>query len=247
MTVVIPFVALSWLCLAPFSSIDARQRENISTTDQAQASSSPANITEVPKDPISEFEVFFVLRRLVNELHHSFDANNTDAQQSLNDMNDAAEFLLNKWRRALGSGETPREYLMSLTYDVYLLEGVKKEQNKEKAIIKLKDAAADLRIKADHCSRNENLNPKIKVKVLTKNSQNNDSHGYQVWFVQKGMEDVTACYDNFNKFSSPTDEKELVPGGYFVWAKKGSTTTERIPKRIGGDGKKEIEIDLLVP
>jgi hypothetical protein len=222
-------------------------------TQGATVTSSPA--MQVPKEPIDEFHVFFDLRDLVPELAGTLSRPDNEVKQAsqddcelvqaLKETQDGIEFLLDKWQPTMGSGVTTRPYLLSLTYDVYLLKTAKALPRRQ-ACSKIRDVAEDLKIKVNHCRGSNNLNPKITVTVVTKNNQDNEVQGYQIWYVQKGMEDVPSCFDSFHKFSSPTDEKELVPGRYVMWGKKGDLVTTHVAQRIGGEGKNQIQIDLPV-
>lgn len=186
-------------------------------------------------------------------------ATNSDAAQALTQIQTNALFLQNKWdawfrrysidkhMQAQNFNISGDRYLSGLQTDNHLLSQLKKEKNGQKALTVLHDVALDLQVKADNCRNSgDGLGKTIKVKVRT-TAGGQEVGGFEVFFVQKGMFEVKNAHDRFARQSSPTDEKILAPGGYAVWARKGSTITEPTTLRIGGSGEKQLAVDLEVP
>jgi hypothetical protein len=83
----------------------------------------------------------------------------------------------------------------------------------------------------------------VAVTVHTKVNAN-ETRGYEIWYVTAGEEDFPNSYKSFGSLSSPATWS-LPPGGYRVWAKKGSFTTERKPMTVGGQGsRQDQDIDV---
>jgi len=138
-------------------------------------------------------------------------------------------------------------YLRGLQNDNRLLNRARKERDEQKVLEVLRDVALDLQVKAENCRNSgDGLGKTIKVKVRT-TAGGREVGGFEVFFVQKGMIEVKNAHDRFARQSSPTDEKILAPGGYAVWARKGSMITEPTTLRIGGSGEKQLAVDLEVP
>lgn len=186
------------------------------------------------------------------ELSKGLGAKNPEAIPLLLQIQTNALFLEMKWNvwfkahpsSAYASGDG---YLRSLQRDNRLLDKIKKEKDEQKALVTLRDVALDLQTKADNCRNSaDGLGKEIKVKVHTKASDK-EIGGYEVYLVQKGMFDVTSAHDRFPRQSSPTNEKILAPGGYVLWVRRKSFTSEPVFMRIGGHGETHLEVDLEVP
>lgn len=186
------------------------------------------------------------------ELFKGLGAKNPEAIPLLSQIQTNALFLEMKWNvwfkahpsSAYASGDG---YLRSLQRDNRLLGKIKKEKDEQKALVTLRDVALDLQTKADNCRNSaDGLGKEIKVKVHTKASDK-EIGGYEVYLVQKGMFDVTSAHDRFPRQSSPTNEKILAPGGYVLWVRRKSFTSEPVSMRIGGHGETHLEVDLEVP
>jgi hypothetical protein len=192
-------------------------------------------------------------------LEKTIGATNADAAQALAQIQTNALFLKTKWDawflkhtfdkfgQAGNYNASSDDYLRGLQNDNRLLSRLKKEKDASQALSVLRDVALDLQTKADNCRNSgDGLGKEIKVKVHT-TAGGKEVGGFEVYYVQKGMFEVKSAHDRFPRQSSPTDEKILAPGGYAMWVRKGTVTTEPITLRIGGSGEKQLSVDLEVP
>ena len=84
----------------------------------------------------------------------------------------------------------------------------------------------------------------IEVVVDTKKSGEPIS-GYEVWYVPKGWRGNEEHYERFDNLSTPA-VKQLPPGNYFIWTKKGGYQSDYSPFSFGFDEQTKRRIDLEV-
>jgi hypothetical protein len=188
-----------------------------------------------------------------DSLLKSIGATNAEAASLLTQIQTNVAFLDNKWNAWFKQHNQPGQYspaddyLTALRADDRLLSGLKKEKDAQKVLNTLRDVALDIQIKADNCRNSKDgLGKEIGVKVHTKAGEK-EIGGYEVFYVSKGMFDVKSAHDRFPRQSSPTDEKILPPGGYAMWVRKKTFTSDPITLRIGGRGETHLEVDIVVP
>lgn len=178
---------------------------------------------------------------------------NAEAAALLHQIQTNTAFLEKKWndwfiqhrqyRQSIGSDD----YLAALQGDDRLLRRARKEEKMENAMEAIRDAVADVQIKADHCRKSgDGLGKQIRIKVHTKIG-GEEVGGYEVFYVSKGMYDVKSAHDRFPRESSPTDERSLAPGRYAIWVRKNTFISEPIFLRLGGEGESRLEVDIPVP
>jgi hypothetical protein len=135
-------------------------------------------------------------------------------------------------------------YAGALVNDLKYLKRTKDDKNNVLlgALTELED---DLRIKAVHCAQTKGgIGDTVLLKIHTKRN-NSEVRGWQILYVPKINSDPNAFPDTFPRISSPTTAK-LVPGRYFVWAKKGNTLSPKTMLKVGDSGS-DVEWDLPVP
>ena len=218
----------------------------------------PGSGTATAQSPLaSAYEMEFAsLQIKVDRLGRTLGQANEEAGHLLTSIRTNAAFLRLRWQdwlknnRDYGSGAgslASDKYLRSLIRNNELLKKTEKQRDPALAVGLLRDIALDMEVKADNCRNSKDgLGKVIRVKVRTLRG-GQEAPGYEVWFVQKGMYDVKSAHDRFRKQSSPTDERELWPGGYALWARKGESESQPTTVRLGGRGDTRIEIDLEVP
>lgn len=128
-----------------------------------------------------------------------------------------------------------------------LLRQAEKTDSAEERSNLITTVAEDMQLKAANCRASEDgLGKSVEVRVNTVGSDGAQS-GYQVWFVPRGFFSVEAEHDRFHRLSSPTETIQVPPGGYLMWAEKDGRKTEPVVQRLGGKGREETLIDLVVP
>ncbi len=216
----------------------------------------PYGAYDDPLKSTPQSEYWAVWRRFkmsTEDLLKTLGATNAEAASLLRQIQTNAQFLDAKWDDWFKHHDQSRnysssdDYLKALRNDIWLLTNAKKEKDPLRAFGLVSDAALDLQIKADNCRHSsDGLGKQIRVKVHTK-AGDQEIGGYEVYFVSKGMFDVKSAHDRFPRQSSPTDEKILCPGGYAMWVRKKTFTSDPITLRIGGRGETKIEVDIPVP
>lgn len=205
-------------------------------------------------NPQSDYwAVWSGFKKSTDSLLKTIGATNSEAASLLTQIQTNALFLENKWNAWFkrhnqpGQYSSSDDYLTSLRADNRLLGKLKKEKDSQKTLATLRDVALDVQIKADNCRNSKDgLGKTIAVKVHTK-AGDKEVGGYEVFYVSKGMLDVKSAHDRFPRHSSPTDEKILCPGGYAMWVRRQTFTSEPVTLRIGGHGETRLEVDLAVP
>jgi hypothetical protein len=143
----------------------------------------------------------------------------------------------------------PEEYAESIreyTRRMEILNGKETISNQDEAF--LLAINADLEVKKIHAEkRPENGFDSINIVVHTKKN-GGETGVYQVWWVKDAYKDEVNKYQTFDRFSTPTN-RPLPPGKYLMWTKATDgtqTTSQKEPKEFG-DGKGEVEVDLIAP
>jgi hypothetical protein len=199
---------------------------------------------------------FTKIRGSADRLIKSAATNNAETVALLKESVTHSEFLRGRWQDWLKNNSrfgqysdspTFDKYLQSLTRDGDLLKQAEDEKDPARALETIRSVTLDLEVKASNCRNSaDGLGKVIRVKVLTK-SETQEVTGYEVYFVPRGMYGVKSAYDRFRKLSSPTDERDLSPGIYALWVRKGEQESKPVSMRIGGKGDTKLEIDLAVP
>jgi hypothetical protein len=209
-----------------------------------------------PLQPTPQSDYWVVwrgFRSSTDSLLKTIGATNAEAALLLTQIQTNIAFLDGKWNVWLkqhnqpGQYSSADDYLKALRTDDRLLSSLMKEKDTQKALNTLRDVALDVQIKADNCRNSKDgLGKEIGVTVHTRAGEK-EIGGYEVFYVSKGMFDVKSAHDRFPRQSSPTDEKILPPGGYAMWVRKKSFTSDPITLRIGGRGETHLEVDIVVP
>lgn len=145
--------------------------------------------------------------------------------------------------------ELPAEYAASIDELTKEIEAIRaKPRITQKDVELLQAIYEDVHIKRVHAEARPNAPfDAIKVTVHTK-KHGQETGVYEVWWVKYAYRDDISKYKTFDQFSSPTS-RHLPPGKYLMWAKAtdGSKATgEKTPKEFG-DGKAEVDTDLIAP
>jgi hypothetical protein len=113
----------------------------------------------------------------------------------------------------------------------------------------IQDVDSDLSAKRNFAVKNPS-DPfgSVVVEVTTRNKENSELSGYEVWYSLKGLLKHPEGHNQFDRASSPTSYP-LPPGNYVFWARGGSAEgPKRELKDLGSDGQHERAIDpLLTP
>lgn len=134
-------------------------------------------------------------------------------------------------------------YRKSLSQDFALLRDARKADN-DQGRATIRQVAADLKVKAKRAEAVGELDL-VAVKITTK-KDGVEVGGYEVRYVPRALDGVPGEDFPFRKESSPTT-KDLAPGIYLLWARKGTAVSAKTPQEIGDDGKPTADIDLAVP
>lgn len=163
-----------------------------------------------------------------------------------------ATFLQQRWAAWInrqGEAYLPGRdrYFERLKQLTGMLRQAEKTESAEERDELITTVAEDMQLKAANCKASEDgLGKSVEVRVNTVGADGAQS-GYQVWFVPRGFFSVEAEHDRFHRLSSPTETIQVPPGGYLMWAEKGGRKTEPVVQRLGGKGREETLIDLVVP
>lgn len=180
-----------------------------------------ALVRRVPNDPV---EVSFAAFRVRSAL-------------------DSLQRLAANW-----PAESPADYRQSLHRSVRTLEQAMTVTMPARLQAVLEALADDLEVKLEHCVQSGGkLGASVSVTVRTVQGDL-ESRNWQVFYVPKVFEALGGTdADRFPRLSSPTVET-LVPGRYVVWARdpEGARTSERVVVKVG-QGRKELQLDLIVP
>jgi hypothetical protein len=132
---------------------------------------------------------------------------------------------------------------MDLTLEDYLL-GQATSMPEDRAYDVLKEVGADIEIKLDHCLQHpKRMGSSVRLSVKVKGS---NVDGWQVFHVLVGRKEFLGdTGEPLQKLSNPA-EGPVPVGRHFLWAKKGSITTDPQVYRIGL-GKDDQEIEIPVP
>jgi hypothetical protein len=195
---------------------------------------------------------FLKTTNLVGRLVKKLGTANEEAPELLGTIRESAVFLHDRWQAWLK--EHPKEARKPVSvkrdpywYSWYQNNRVLEKVNSTKMDL-IREVAQDMKVKADHARQSaDGVGKEVLVKVHTK-QDGQEISGCQVWYVQRGMLDDKSFHTRFGKLSSPTEERELCPGRYAMWARKdkkaGEPATIRIPSQSGTHSE---EIDLEVP
>jgi len=174
----------------------------------------------------------------------SLSSANTKAADVLASILASTTFLRDRWTHSLEHPPIPKSYVDSLQLDADTLASLpaRKLSDQDLNAI-LQDVADDLQVKAAHCK----ASPKGWASVITVNintvRQGNPVAGMEVWYVPKGWADVPDRWTRCSKLSNPAVAGALPPGKYMLRVASG----QPVPVKIGGNGKDEQSVDLLVP
>jgi hypothetical protein len=158
------------------------------------------------------------------------------------------EFL--RERASIGKNNpVPKAYAESLQLDAEQLISFQIEWNEKRLTDPrkiheiLQDISDDLETKASHCKQSiRGWASLITVAINTLKKDGDTVQGLEVWYVPKGWAETEDRWTRCSKLSSPAKTEKVPPGKYVIRISKG----EPVPVKIGGDGKNEQSIDLLV-
>ncbi len=171
-------------------------------------------------------------------------ATNGKAPDLLTSIRTSTTFLRDRWTHSMQHPPVPKTYIDSLQLDADTLGTLpaRKLSDQDTNAI-LQDVADDLEVKAAHCK----ASPKGWASVITVSvntvKQGNPVAGMEVWYVPKGWADVPDRWTRCSKLSSPAVAGQLPPGKYMLRVASG----QPVPVKVGGNGKDEQSVDLLVP
>ena len=143
----------------------------------------------------------------------------------------------------------PTEYKASIDDSAEQLKQIRKKARYTfEDVAQVRAINEDLQIKRTHAESRPNA-PFESIKINVHTKKNGQETGvYQIWWVQNSYKDKADKYQTFDTFSSPTS-RLLPPGKYWMWTKAtdgSGATGEKTPKEFG-DGKAEIDTDLIAP
>jgi hypothetical protein len=197
------------------------------------------------------------IKKFARELEKARGSNSPEIIAPLKQLQEHATFLQSKWlewaRRH--PGQSPYAKVPDIKWDAYYraVQGTQKQLQallKDNAVenrVTIEELAADLHAKAENCRNSKDgLGTEIKVTVRTKRGIEEIS-GYEVWCAPAALVRFENEHIRFPGLSSPAVLKNLPPGYYKMWARKGKDKTEPAPVTIGGKGEKEFPpIELVV-
>jgi hypothetical protein len=156
---------------------------------------------------------------------------------------------LDQLRRLAGNwpAESPADYRLNMDRNVRLMEQALAASPPQMQSI-LEAIADDLEVKLEHCNNSGGkLGGSVEVTVRTVQGSQ-EVRNWQVFYVPRVLDVIGgATPDRFPRLSSPTLET-LVPGRYVMWARdpEGGRTGEKTVVKVG-EGRKDLQLDLLVP
>ena len=108
----------------------------------------------------------------------------------------------------------------------------------------------DLAVKAQQC-RTFGGPVTVNVRVVTRDAENREVSGYEVWYVRKAYERMPNAYRRFEQNSSPAGHVFSEAGYYVIWADHLSARARRqrgvpLDLEVGPDRREQV-IDLVVP
>jgi hypothetical protein len=108
----------------------------------------------------------------------------------------------------------------------------------------------DLAVKAQQCRTFGGPVP-VNVRVVTRDADNREVSGYEVWYVRKAYERMPNAYRRFEQNSSPAGHVFNEAGYYVLWADHLSARARRLrgvplDLEVGPDRREQV-IDLIVP
>ena len=197
------------------------------------------------------------IKKYARELEKTRGSKSPEIVAPLKQLQEDATFLQSKWlewaRRH--PGQSPYANLPDIKWDPYYravqgaqtqLEKLQKKNDADRVLIE--EVAADLHAKAENCRNSKDgLGNEIKVTVRTKSGAQ-EIPGYEIWCAPAALVRFENEHIRFPGLSSPAILKNLPPGYYKMWAKKGKDKTEITPVTIGGKGEKEfppIELSVI--
>lgn len=166
-----------------------------------------------------------------------------------------AKFLQQKWidwsqrhaRQSAYATDVKRDpYFRTLQALQRLLKDAG-EQSDAEVLRVAEDVAADLHVKAENCRLSaDGLGNNVRLIVCTKQDTRPVS-GFEVWCAPVALVRFKEDHRRFPKLSNPTTVLEgLPPGCYQVWAGRDASESAVTLQTIGGNGEKEVAMDLLV-
>lgn len=115
----------------------------------------------------------------------------------------------------------------------------------------------DVHVKAEQCRHFGGPVP-VNVSVVTRDANNREVTGYEVWFVRKAYERRSTEFRRFERNSSPAERRFQEAGYYVLWAappgqgstgagRAGSTPDgARLDVEVGADQRDQV-FDLIAP
>ena len=137
-------------------------------------------------------------------------------------------------------------YYRSLTSMSKALKDAKKLKGGELLPL-VQNIAKDIRTKAENCRHSQDgLGKQILVTVHTVRGTN-EVAGFEVFYAPMALLKFKREHNRFPRLSSPTIHKNLAPGYYAIWLKRGNSTNTHIAQLIGGAGQTHFAFDVMVP
>ena len=111
----------------------------------------------------------------------------------------------------------------------------------------VQNIAKDVRTKAENCRHSQDgLGKQILVTVHTMRGTN-EVAGFEIFYAPMALLKFKREHNRFPRLSSPTIHKNLAPGYYAIWLKRGSSTNAHVAQLIGGEGQTHFAFDMTVP
>jgi hypothetical protein len=178
-----------------------------------------------------------------------------DIREPLQQIQRDAKFLQQKWldwsqrnaRRSAYATDVKRDpYFRTLEASQRQLKDAARQGDAE-ILQTVKEVAADLHAKAENCRHSaDGLGNNIRLIVCTKQGAD-EVAGFEVWCAPVALVQFKEDHRRFPKLSNPTTTIEGVPPGcYQVWARRDVEKSAIALQTIGGNGEKEVSMDLPV-
>jgi len=243
-------------------------------TPALMATPSPATMP-APKKLVPtldrESSALVALDESVARLRTLLNADDIEAREAVNGLQQVSAALLVEQQQQVSRGVDffASRYVDSLRSLTQLLtEASAPPFDAPRAIAALRDVKEDLNSKIQHlrrdppveeagmaaCNRGPCPQPiytvagAITVMVRTKRG-NTQVGGWEVWYVQRGWANSQTKWRRFDSISDvQTPARQVItPGNYLMWTKQGERSGTRLLVPIGGGGRSEQTLDLLIP
>ena len=156
--------------------------------------------------------------------------------------------------RVSRDGSMPPVYLLQLCTDAWLVERYQRSEPGSLPDTLVQSAAQDLRAKAQYANKNPR-NPfgRVLVKATTQDQNGNPVNDREIRYCLKGVQRYPSRHSSFDRWSSPTSDKLLLPGAYLIWARRpdymlwgGGAFGVQKEVEVGVNGESEVSVNIPV-